>query len=587
MAARKRDGAGARGNARAGPAGWRRWLLRLALAIVAPGLFFALPELGLRVAGYGYHPGFFVESTIDGRKVHVENRRFTWRFFPPALARPPDHIVVPLAKPDGTCRIFVLGGSAARGDPAPEFGFARDFDVYSEIAVDAENEDFGGGERLYKDFGFGRPMAWIREHHRKEPFFLFLHTYAVHVHYAAPPEVDDVFGFRSNSGLPKGITQKHLSDFERELAEADAAFSDDDLAHVVESYDRGIRYTDTLVGELYELLESLEILDDTLLIITADHGEEFLNHGHFGHNQIYGELLRVPLVIRWPGKVPKGAVVNSKVESVDIVPTVMNLLGIRQTSRYPGRDLLETMRMEGGQDVVARPVFSNRSLFMSFQHRGLSLLLDGRVGNQFKEELYRLTDDPGQKENIFDRRAEEPVYNELISRMMFYLGECVPGWNIIAIPDEGEQIRIRLRGFKPERFVKSTLSRSYSGSDFDLIWLQNAVTVNKTSLIQFSGEYKDTFVLRLESLRGGDSGPLEARFIDEKGGRELESPLRIGEFFERECPYSMIEGLPDSALENTKVIIWFTPMRFKVSQEGAEELSEEALENLRNLGYLQ
>jgi len=96
---------------------------------LVPAVLFAALELALRLAGYGYPTSFFRKTQIAGRTVYVENDRFGLRFFPPALARIPSPTVLTARKATNTCRIFVLGESAALGDPEPAFGFGRYLEV--------------------------------------------------------------------------------------------------------------------------------------------------------------------------------------------------------------------------------------------------------------------------------------------------------------------------------------------------------------------------------------------------------------------------------------------------------------------------
>ncbi len=103
----------------------RTWLLRLLAATLLPALLLLIPEAILRLVGYGHPTSFFVATTIQGRRAWAGNPRFTERFFPPALARELDRPLVYADKPAGSVRIFVIGDSAAQGDPAPPFGFSR------------------------------------------------------------------------------------------------------------------------------------------------------------------------------------------------------------------------------------------------------------------------------------------------------------------------------------------------------------------------------------------------------------------------------------------------------------------------------
>lgn len=105
----------------------RRWWFPFAAVLLIPGLL-ALGELALRLGGYGYVTDYFVPHPAAPGRL-VENQRFPWRFIPPTLARPPEPVVLSPQKPANTYRIFVFGESAAEGDPAPPFGFARILEV--------------------------------------------------------------------------------------------------------------------------------------------------------------------------------------------------------------------------------------------------------------------------------------------------------------------------------------------------------------------------------------------------------------------------------------------------------------------------
>src|SRR5262249_6240112 len=93
--------------------------------VLLPILFLVLVELILRVAGVGYPTDFFRKIQIANEPYYVENDKFGLRFFPPELARSPSPLVMRAAKKPGSCRVFILGESAALGDPRPAFGVGR------------------------------------------------------------------------------------------------------------------------------------------------------------------------------------------------------------------------------------------------------------------------------------------------------------------------------------------------------------------------------------------------------------------------------------------------------------------------------
>jgi tetratricopeptide (TPR) repeat protein len=118
---------------RAAQSPFRRWTFRTAAILVSLVLLAGI-ELGFRLSGVGYDPSFIVPGDLDGKPTYRENERFSWRFFPPAIARTPMPFHLPRVKGDRACRVFVLGASAAQGDPDPAFSIARIVQVMLEDA---------------------------------------------------------------------------------------------------------------------------------------------------------------------------------------------------------------------------------------------------------------------------------------------------------------------------------------------------------------------------------------------------------------------------------------------------------------------
>ena len=103
----------------------RKWLFRLIALVVLPLLFLGGLEVVLRLAGYGYATGFFEKIRVGGKGLLVNNENFSLRFFPPQLARWPGPVMMEAKKPADTYRIFILGESAARGEPEPPYAASR------------------------------------------------------------------------------------------------------------------------------------------------------------------------------------------------------------------------------------------------------------------------------------------------------------------------------------------------------------------------------------------------------------------------------------------------------------------------------
>jgi arylsulfatase A-like enzyme len=214
---------------------------------------------------------------------------------------------------------------------AKRFGFNQGFDEYR----DQRNKKGDNGFRR-----FGKPLKkWIDDH-AKEDFFLFIHTYDTHAPYL-PPE-------------------PFLSKFQeeppaRELPEASLVFCSflgihkavllnryGSLQEVVDAYDGCVSFVDTELGKLFSQLKDLGLWEDSLIVVTSDHGESFMeNDLMIGHGICAGnEETLIPLIIKLPGSEFSGTRINHVVESVDIMPTVLSALGVSVPSGVQGQDML-------------------------------------------------------------------------------------------------------------------------------------------------------------------------------------------------------------------------------------------------------
>ncbi len=189
-------------------------------------------------------------------------------------------------------------------------GFARGFGTYSEYAgADPDPNSAAGGAAGT----FGATLNWI-EAHRDRPWFVFAHTYQLHHPYEPPPGYLDLVGVRAT----------------------DTTASDSDR------YDAEIRYTDDLLGMLLAGLDHLDLTRSTVIVLLADHGELFGEHGGLGGHghSLWDTLLRVPLILRAPGLVPAQNLIDAPVGLIDVVPTILDLLGLAPDPWAQGRSVV-------------------------------------------------------------------------------------------------------------------------------------------------------------------------------------------------------------------------------------------------------
>lgn len=178
-------------------------------------------------------------------------------------------------------------------------------------------------------------------------------------------------------------------------------------ARPIDRYDGEIWYVDDKIGAMLKAVEDAGLKDDTVVVVTADHGDEFLEHGHLYHGRsVYNELLRIPLVIAAPGRKP--AVVPGPVSLIDVGPTVLDLVGLPRPAGLNGRSLAAAVG--GGGAIPDRMVLSELIADRNIT-RNLRAGLDGDWkiiwdldANTY--ELYSLADDPGDRDDVRGSEAE-------------------------------------------------------------------------------------------------------------------------------------------------------------------------------------
>jgi arylsulfatase A-like enzyme len=286
-------------------------------------------------------------------------------------------------------------GAVTEGGALLEWrGFGRGFDVYARNPVPIPHR-----ARLQSEVTFSKALAWI-DRSADQRFFLFVHTYEVHAPYEPPPAYTGFFPEPSEELAPH----------------PDLTPERDPLL-----YDREIRYLDDQLRALVEALNARGLLEKTLLVITSDHGEEFYEHGFWGHGPTpYEEVLRVPLVFYGAG-VPPGRRLDPPVGLVDLMPTLLELAGVPAPDGAMGRSFAGMLRGEAPPPGwEQRPIFSEAWLPWGIRswgredvqqptlavRAGSRKLVRFRDGDGYRYEYFDLDRDPGERTDRYAREEE-------------------------------------------------------------------------------------------------------------------------------------------------------------------------------------
>lgn len=259
-----------------------------------------------------------------------------------------------------------------------------------------------------------KAISWLKKN--LSGFFVWLHYMDTHHPFVPPAEF-----CTSNAQMMKRaqyIIRKNPSIVSR-----------NDLQNIIDLYDGTIMYVDSILGELFQEFQRLGIFDNTLFIITADHGEEFREHGGFSHTaKLYDELIHVPLLLMAPG-IPANATVSEQVSLLDLAPTILDYLGLPKCEGFQGNSLLpvtaDVRNVAVGKGVVSetRRKKGKVSLSVNEGYRLVSYRTEkwkyifneeGNLG-----ELYDLENDQREAKNLYDK--EKAIARKLEKKVAVHI----------------------------------------------------------------------------------------------------------------------------------------------------------------------
>jgi len=346
------------------------------------------------------------------------------------------------------CSAFTGGGFVSSA-----FGFADGFDSYyertDEVALDH------AAELCFRDVS-----RWI-EFNKDRDFFLFIHTYQPHDPYVSPLPYKTRF-------LSEQARWTHLNllGYLGGQSGIYKPLPPEERQNIIDLYDGEISYTDErLLGPLVDTLKELSLFDQTMIIFTSDHGEEFFEHGGWGHgHSLYEESLKVPLLIKFPGKKFSGRRIENIVSLVDILPTVLDEYGIdKRQNDFDGRSLLpllkgkekghRTFLSEVGENILnlhlPRKTATNEGMY--------KFILNGKLSQNESDffqvlpapvktlELFDLSADPFEKNNIVDERAR--LAQRFLAQIEILQGLTKGRAGETAVIDEELEAQLRALGY--------------------------------------------------------------------------------------------------------------------------------------------
>jgi choline-sulfatase len=281
---------------------------------------------------------------------------------------------------------FSTGSFIANGYVSDRFGFDQGWDDYTNYIRE-------GGSTEAKDV-FDAAGTWI-EAHKDERFFAYIQTIDPHVPYDPPGDYLRMYDPSEYSGQVRPrMTGDLLEKAKRRPPEV--VFDAADKRRIQALHDGEITQHDHFFGVFLERLAALGLADDTLVVVTSDHGEEFEDHGSWGHgHSVYQELLHVPLMFRLPKRLPPGAKVGHAVSTMDISSTVTQLVGVPPMPDNEGHALVGLMLGEApSQPPVAFSDFQDDRRVVTTDR--WKLIVRGNLTST----MFDLTADPGEKTQL-------------------------------------------------------------------------------------------------------------------------------------------------------------------------------------------
>ena len=262
----------------------------------------------------------------------------------------------------------------------------------------------------------------------KKPYFLFMRHMDPHSPYLPPQPFERIF-YHGNELAPKNRSLQKTYQFK--------PFSDyfqswfppgcTDSEYIIAQYDGALAYMDACIANIFATIQTMDRTEDTLVVITSDHGETLDDHDYYyDHHGLYECTLSVPLAFVWPGKVPAGKRISNITLTKDTTPTILDIMGIKTRIKYDGQSLQPLMQ---GKPWEAEPEFYITECTWQRKHGWrtpqwkLIHALEPDLHFGPKVELYNLITDPGETKNL--AKQEPEIVAMLEERMQAHIARRI------------------------------------------------------------------------------------------------------------------------------------------------------------------
>lgn len=316
------------------------------------------------------------------------------------------------------------GAVIGNGNAASAFGLAQGFTEFADTT-----KHWKGLPTADDVIDLALPFV---ERHKNEKFFLFVFMVDPHDPYHAPGEYETMFV--QDQTVPLVRTPKW------EIGN----YSPASVRRMQETYDGAIAYTDKAIGRFIGRLKDLGVYDEATIMLTADHGEGFGEHGVFLHaHHLYDEIVRAPMVVKAPTMNKRGGYSPAMSQAIDLFPTIANALGVQTPKELAGKDLFQVMQNANGKDA-------QRSIIAEFTNFGIRRRMIRNLNDKvvwqlpadeaqflqtvkrkallpsvnFDHETFKLYDmakDPHERTDLYtDAALEEPRWSKLVQMLRAY-----------------------------------------------------------------------------------------------------------------------------------------------------------------------